>query len=169
MTWSESPRPTSRLIPRLAAVLFAVGALLYLAGASLPYPAASQTVGVVALCAAICLIARHQEHFTYVLEPDIRGTNGTDLVVKQRKNRREITVCRLGLEDVREIDEQNEQNAQVLKEKYQADRVHSYCVDILPKQSAYLVFDDGGDRVVIRLQCSDELLAMVRAALPPQT
>jgi hypothetical protein len=68
----------------------------------------------------------------------------------------------------REIEHQTPENRDALKKKYadQKDVVHAYCVDFLPADSYYLRFDDGGDRVVIRLQASRELIALFEAALP---
>lgn len=167
MNWSEKPKHQSKLAAHLAAVLFALGLGLYLFAPLAPYPALFQTVAIGALCAAIFFVARHQESFTYRLEPDIRGGEGTDLVVVQKKSRQEITVCRLGVEDVREIDVQTPDNAEKLKQKFASThtQVHSYCVDMLPQNSVYFTFDDGGKCVVIRLQCSAELLAVFERAL----
>ena len=132
------------------------------------YPAALQLVGVGLMVASILLIGHHQTRYTYRIEDDPRGGEGHDFVVVQCKGRRELVVCRLGLEDVREIERQTPENRDELKKKYadQKDVVHSYCVDFLPFESQYLRFDDGGDRVVIRLQASGELIAIFEAALP---
>ena len=167
MNWSETPKHQSKLAAHLAAVLFALGLGMYLLSPLTPYPAIFQTVAIAALCAAIFFVARHQEKFTYRLEPDIRGGEGTDFVVVQKKSRQEITVCRLGVEDVREIDRQTPDNAAELKQKFASahTQVHSYCVDMLPQNSVYLTFDDGGNSVVIRLQCSDELLSVFEREL----
>ena len=55
-----------------------------------------------------------------------------------------------------------------LKKKYAITqtRVHNYCVDVLPPYSVYVRFDDGGNRIVIRLQPSNHLLEVLRSACP---
>ena len=168
MEWSETPKHQNKVAPSLAGMLFAVAAVLWLVSAALPIPALWQLLAIAAFCAAICLVARHQEHYTYHLEPDSRGGEGTDLVIRQVRHKLPITVCRLDVADVREIDVQTSDNADALKKKYAntQTRVHNYCVDVLPPYSVYVRFDDGGNRVVIRLQPSDHLLEVLRSACP---
>ena len=169
MNHSEQPTRQNRVLPVLAAALLLCGALLFIASNYLPsLPSLMQALAVSLLIVGILLVGQYQTHFIYRIEPDVRGGEGHDLVVIQRKGRREQTVCRLGVEDVREIEEQTPDNRETIKKKYaaQKDTVHSYCVDLLPERSQYLRFDDGGDRVVIRLQASAQLIELLRAALP---
>ncbi len=169
MNHSEQPARRNRVLSVWIWATMLGGVVLFGASMYLPsYPAALQLVGVLLLVASIMLVGQYQTRYTYRIEPDSRGGEGHDLVVIQHKGRREQLVCRLGVEDVREIEHQTPENRDALKKKYadQKDTVHAYCVDLLPAESQYLRFDDGGDRVVIRLQASKELIAILSAALP---
>ena len=165
MLWSETPKHQNNLLRNLSAAFFGGGAICYLCALFTPFPALAQTVAIALFCAAIFLVARHQEQYTYRLEPDAWGGEGSDIVVTQKKNRQHITVCRLGVSDVRRIDVQTADNAAALKQAYANVRVHSYCIDVRPASSVYLTFDDGGNEVVIRLQCSNELIEIFRKEL----
>lgn len=170
MNYSEQPSRTNRVLAVTIWVLLICGIVLFVASLYQPnLPAATQLIGVMLMTVAILLVGHYQTRYTYRIEDDPRGGEGHDFVVIQLRGRRETVVCRLGLEDVREIEEQTPENRDGLKKKYaaQKDTVHAYCVDLLPAKSQYLRFDDGGNRVVIRLQASDALIALFRDALPP--
>ena len=169
MNYSEQPERQNRVLAVWIWVTMIGGILLFACSMYLPdYPALLQLIGVGLMVAAILLVGHYQTRYTYRIEPDARGGEGRDFVVIQHKGRRETVVCRLGVEDVREIEHQTPENRDALKKKYadQKDVVHAYCIDLLPADSHYLRFDDGGDRVVIRLQASRELIAIFEAALP---
>lgn len=171
MNHSEQPVRQNRVLAVWIWVTMIGGVLLFACSMYLPnYPALLQVLGVGLLVASILLVGHYQTRYTYRVEPDSRGGEGHDFVVVQHKGRREMVVCRLGVEDVREIEHQTPDNRDDIKKKHadQKDVVHSYCVDFLPPESHYLRFDDGGDRVVIRLQASQELIAIFQAALPKE-
>ena len=169
MQYSEQPTRQNRILFVLCWATMLGGIALFVGSLYRPsYPAALQFAGVGLLVASILLIGWYQTRYTYRIEPDPRGGEGHDLVVVQHKGRRETVVCRLGVEDVREIEHQTPEGRDALKKQHAdaGDTVHTYCVDLLPADSYYLRFDDGGDRVVIRLQASKELIAILEAALP---
>ena len=169
MNHSEQPARTNRTLLVAIWLLLSAGVVLFGASLYLPeFPAVLQLVGVGMMTVAILLVGRYQTRYTYRVEDDPRGGEGHDLVVVEHRGRRETVVCRLGVEDVREIERQTVENRDELKKKYaqQHDAVHAYCVDVLPAESQYVRFDDGGDRIVIRLQASPALLSILERALP---
>lgn len=169
MNHSEQPARQNRVLVVWIWTTMIGGILLFACSMYLPNdPALLQIAGVGLMVAAIMLVGHYQTRYTYRIEPDARGGEGHDLVVVQHKGRREMVACRLGVEDVREIEHQTPDNRDALKKKYadQKDTVHAYCIDLLPADSYYLRFDDGGDRVVIRLQASRELIAIFESVMP---
>lgn len=169
MNHAEQPTHTNKIMLAVIFVSVSCGILLFVAAMYQPsLPAVTQLVGVAFMTVGIALVGHYQTRYTYRVEDDPRGGDGHDFVVVQMRGRREIVVCRLGLEDVREIEHQTPENRSALKKKHAEakDEVHSYCVDLLPAESQYLRFDDGGNRVVIRLQASDALISLFEAALP---
>lgn len=173
MNYSERPTRQNRVLSTLIWSFLLGGIALFLAVSylpNIPYPAVLQLAALAMLVLATVLIGHLQTTYTYRIEDDPRGGEGHDFVVLQRKGRRETVVCRLGLEDVRQIEQQTPENRDALKQKYAAqhDTVHTYCVDFLPASSQYIRFDDGGDRVVIRLQASEKLVSILQNALPEE-
>lgn len=167
MEFNESPKHQNRIAPVLAAVCFLVGLLLFWISTQASYPSLWQALMLVAMVLGVCLLGRHYVVYVYRLEPDVGGGPGKDLVIEQWRGKRRTVVCRLGVADVREIELQTPENRKQLKQKYAeaGDTVHSYCADVFVTSSVYLRFDDGGNRVVIRLQPSEQLLEVFRQAL----
>ena len=169
MNHSEQPTRQNRHLLVLMWVLLLGGVVLFIVSRYMPsFPAPIQLASIGMMVAAVLLVGQYQTRYTYRTEPDIGGGEGYDFVVIRHNGRREQVVCRLGVADVREIEEQTPENRDELKKKYaaQKDTVHSYCVDVLPERSQYIRFDDGGDRVIIRLQASAALLSLFRSAMP---
>lgn len=169
MLHSEQPQHQTRTTQALMLVCMVGGILLFTVSMYVPsFPAALQMLGVALLVAGIALVGLYQTKYVYRIEPDSRGVEGYDFVVVQIKSRRESVVCRLGLADVRGIEEQTAENRDAIKKKYAEQKltVHSYCVDLFPERTHYVSFDDGGERVVIRLQASEALISLLRENLP---
>ena len=74
-----------------------------------------------------------------------------------------VTVCRLLVTDLKEIDVVTPENEKELRAKDRADRVHALCPDLCPVRSVYLMFEENGNRIVLRLQASEELLLRLKA------
>lgn len=171
MLHSEQPKHTNRVTLVLTLACMLGGIVLFAASMYIPtFPAALQLLGVVLLVAGIALVGFYQTRYIYRIEPDSRGVEGYDFVVVQIKSRRDTVVCRLGLADVRKIEEQTVENRDAIKKRYADEKltVHSYCVDILPASSQYISFEDGGETVVIRLQASEELITILKDNLPKE-
>ena len=113
------------------------------------------------LCAARAVIG-----YTYRLQRD-EGDGRDELAVVQIKGKRTVTVCRLLLSDVRAWDVVTSANEKEIKNKYRADRVHNYCPDLCPARSVYLLFEENGERIVLRLQAGEEFLSRLKALTQP--
>ena len=171
MLHTEQPQRQNNTTLVLTWLCLVGGAALFAASMyASAFPAALQLIGVLLLVAGILLVGVYQTHYIYRIEPDSRGIEGYDFVVVQVKSRKEQTVCRLGLADVRGIERQTPENRDEIKKKYaeQKQAVHSYCVDILPAHSQYVTFDDGGNIVVVRLQASERLMEILEQNVPKE-
>jgi hypothetical protein len=95
-------------------------------------------------------------------EIDLNGDGQDELAVIQIKGKKTVTVCRLLLRDLREINLVTSANEKSLKEKYRADRIHNYCPDLCPARSVYLLFEENGQRIALRLQAGEEFLSYLK-------
>ncbi len=163
--FSEIAARRRRYSALLAPITGACGLLLYLASAYLPIYGAWQLIAIVFLGVAILLFARHSIEYSYFIQtsPD---DGLLEFGVKERRGRRVNTICRLLLSDLREIEICSAERKKKCRSRFAGDTVHSYCPDIFPRETVYLLFEEDGSRIVLCLQPSEELLTLLEQHLP---
>ena len=160
--YSETPTRKNKWSAVLALCAAIAGVVLLSFSRYLPYASLVQTAAFVLCIVAVSMAARACLRYTYRLQQDER--DGKDeLAVIQIKGKNTVTVCRLLVTDLREIDVVTPENEKELRAKYRADRVHVLCPDLCPPHSVYLLFEENGNRIVLRLQASEELLLRLKA------
>ena len=164
--YSETPTRQNKLSAVLALCCAVAGVALLSFSRYLPYVSLVQTAAFVLCIVAVSLAARACLRYTYRLQRD-EGDGKDELAVIQIKGKRSVTVCRLLVTDLKEIDVVTPENEKGLRAKYRADRVHALCPDLCPPRSVYLLFEESGNRIVLRLQASEELLLRLKALANP--
>ena len=159
--YSETPKRQNRLSAVIAFCCAIAGLVLLTFSRYLPYTALIQTVSLIAWIVAVYMAARAVMGYTYRLQRD-EGDGKDELAVVQHKGKKTVTVCRLLLGDLREIDLVTSANEKEIKQKYHADRIHNYCPDLCPAHSVYLLFEENGRRIVLRLQAGEEFLSYLK-------
>ncbi len=177
---------TARSRDRLSIVLcFTFAALtlaaFYVSTVTSDYRALTQSVGFLALVATVYVMARNRIPYIYAVEQEDDGETW-DLVIARLKGKHRITMCRLAMRDIREIDVADKMTHPAIKKKYQNDTVHNYSPTLFPEKSLYLRFEDSnpyaapsateeqvlptpGERIVIRIACDEVILAMLQQAM----
>lgn len=159
--YSETPKRQNRLSAVIAFCCAIAGLVLLTFSRYLPYTSLIQMISLIAWIVAIYMAARAVMGYTYRLQRD-EGDGQDELAVIQIKGKKTVTVCRLLLRDLREIDLVTSANEKSLKEKYHADRIHNYCPDLCPARSVYLLFEENGQRIALRLQAGEEFLSYLK-------
>jgi hypothetical protein len=161
ISYSETPKRQNRLSAVIALCCAIAGLVLLTFSRYLPYTSLIQMISLIAWIVAIYMTARAVMGYTYRLQRD-EGDGQDELAVIQTKGKKTVTVCRLLLRDLREIDLVTSANEKSLKEKYRADRIHNYCPDLCPARSVYLLFEENGQRIALRLQAGEEFLSYLK-------
>ena len=160
--YSEKPPKTNRHAA-IFALFCSLGVLsLFISSSFLSYPSAYQAVGVVLLIAAIILCSRALTFYTYSLQKS--DSDGLDeLCVVEHRGKRDTTLCRLLVRDLRQIDVCDRKSERAVRKTYSGLRIHSYCPDILAAKTVYLLFDEDGTSIVLRLQPSELFMNALKA------
>ncbi len=144
----------------LCMALFAAAIVLFMTSGLefMPYPSLMQSVSVIMIAVAIMLMGRYLlRHYLYRIADD---GEGPDFMVDELSRRGRYTVCRLGLSHLIMAEPWSENN----KPRGSA-KVYNYCVEMRPKDSWLLVFEDGEDRIYIRLSPDEKLISYFRDAV----
>lgn len=137
---------------RLCLWLFVAAILLFFASGfeGMLYPSVMQMVSVAIITVTIMLMGRYLlRHYLYRVADD---GEGMDFRVDELSRRGRVTVCRLALAQLVSAKEWNDET-----KPPRGVKIYNYCVDIKPRDSWLLEFEDGDDRIFIRLSPDDKL------------
>ena len=156
----ETPEQQNNIAGLATLICGVSGMGLFLASNYILYPSLAQMVALGLLVVCVMMAARWQTRFRYRIGEDVQ--DGTiELAVVQLRGKKTTTLCRLSLKDLREIERCTSENRDACKQKYHADKVHNYCRDVLPATSVYLHFEEAGQRIILRLQASEEFISLL--------
>ena len=125
-----------------------------------PLRSVLQTVAMCLLIAAVLVVSRYLTH-NYAYEV-VQGENGKlDFTVTELRRKSRITVCRIGLDDVRRAEMVTAENREVLKRDARKKKKYHYCVDMCPDSLCYLFVEELGEEVVICLSPDQTLFSIL--------
>ncbi len=158
--FSESPTRKNHMAAVLALLCGLAGIATFACANFIDYGAILQTIGIVLLMIAVILLSRALVKYTYCLQKaDADGLD--ELAVIEQRGQKRTTVCRLLLSDLKQTDVCTAKTEKMLRRTYHADRIHSYCPDLFPNRVVYLLFEEDGKRIVLRLQTSEPFMDML--------
>ena len=122
------------------------------------YPSVMQMAAVIILAVAIMLMGRYLlRHYLYRIADD---GEGLDFLVDELSRRGRYTVCRLGLSKLLSAEPWSDETKPKGSKK-----IYNYCVEMKPRDSWILEFEDGEDRIYVRLSPDEKLIAYFREAV----
>ncbi len=158
----ETPERQNNIASLATLIGGIAGIVLFAASNYIPYPSVAQIIGMVLLVIAVMMAVRWQTRYRYRVSED--AEDGTvELSVVRLRGNKTMTLCRLALRDLREIDPCTPEDRKEHKQKYSADKIYNYCPDVLPAKSVYLHFEEAGQRIVLFLQASEEFLTRMKS------
>ncbi|MBQ7339062.1 MAG: hypothetical protein IJW40_11515 [Clostridia bacterium] len=180
--YTTTPRSRDRLSVVLCLVfaVLAIGAF-YLSAVLPAYGSLAQAAGLIFLTGTVYIMARNRIPYSYTVEQESDGQTW-DLVIARTMGKQRITLCRLAMKDVREIDLAIGETRKSLQRKYHGKTVHNYCPTLFPEQSLYLVFEDSdpyavptateeetlvrrGEEIILHIAYDEVILKMLRETI----
>lgn len=144
--------------------LFAGGVILFMSSGleGMLYTGLMQTVAILLLAVSIMLMGRYLlRHYLYRISDD---GEGLDFLVDELSRRGRYTVCRLGLSHLLSAQAWSDET-----KPPRGQKLYNYCVEIKPRDSWILEFEDGEDRIYIRLSPDDTLKQYFLEAVAART
>ena len=158
----------------LACLLFG-GLIFAAAGAGvLPIPAISELIGliliVVAIYIASCYLLRQ---YTVSVELNKKDEDNMrdayDLIVRERKGKKLIKVCHIGLENMISLEIVDKKAKKDDKKQIKDAYRYIYDTELFSKKRISLLCETGGYKSLIYLSFDDELFGILRENIGSQT
>ncbi len=164
------PQKSNRTARRLILLFFAGAAALFLLTVlfpTVPFRWVFQLIALGILTAAIFLVTRYvTKLFIYRIETASEGEHDLTVTEAAANGKRAVTVCRIGLSHIQScrIVETAEADALLKQLKKEHIRLYDYTVDLRPAQSIFLLTDEGGETLALRLSYDTTLFGLLRPA-----
>ena len=163
--YCKTPKPKNTAAKITALVCLILGASLFILAnenlISLPWLA--QITGIFMITASIYIASVYLlKQYTFIIEksdiPSADGSLGYDFVITERRSGRDITVCRLGLEEIslaREVGPTNRKS--VLNERKNKKR-YSYDASFAPNRQLEITSAYDNEEISLLITYDEELL-----------
>lgn len=144
MIYQNTPNPKNTYAKILALVSLLLGAGLFIVSNLniLDAPAVPQLFGLILITVSIFVASLYlirQYTFSIDLNPTSE-TDELDFIITERKGKRDVTVCRIGISDMKMGREVNAQNKKRVAEERKKMKRYTYDTTFLPSKRIELVF-----------------------------
>ncbi len=160
--YRNTPKPKNIYAKIASGVCLGLGlALILSANANLlPLPAIAQLLGIILLTAFIYIASVYVlRQYTFAVEPNPSSDDGElDFTIIEHKGKREITVCRIGLEDITLAREVTGNNKKQVKSERKNMKRYTYDTDFSAQRRIEVVTEFEDDRISILITYDAELL-----------
>ena len=167
--YQVTPKKDMRRLNMLSSVLF-IGAAILLGATfvfgDIPFKWAFQLIGIVMLTIAVFYFTRYiKRNFVYALE---KTDAGVDFTVTEINGRHIITVCRISTDNVIDVytasaNDSLQKKEAIAKAKANNRKFFNYSVDMFGEQYVFLLADECGESVSVKLSYDEQLLALLKA------
>ena len=147
-----------------ALMIFGVGIVIYYLSQipGVRYPVFYQMGTLVLAAISVLIVGRYvMRNYTYRIEPRDNDPAARDLVIVEHYGRRDTTVCRIGLEEIRRVVRPGKNNRKELAAGQKGNRVYRYTAEFsapdLCVVEARAEECSTGESVFLRI-CADEAL-----------
>lgn len=120
-----------------------------------------ETFALASAVAVIQIVQRYlMSYYEYILDPADEILTYNRLTVIQVSGKRRTSVYTVPLAQLSDVLPYKKMRA-VEKEYGKVGKKMSFCTDMFPKESYLLIFEDGDELTLLRLQCGSEFLAAI--------
>lgn len=138
---SPIPKNTYAKILALACLLLGMALLAFASLELVDYPALPQTLGIFSLTASVYIASAFLlRRYTFSVEQNPQGELGElDFCIVENKGKREITVCRIGVDEIILAREVNKENKKTVAEERKSMARYTYDVTFAPERRIEIV------------------------------
>lgn len=160
-----SPKNTYAKIAALACLLLGLSLLAFASLELVDYPALPQTLGIFSLTASVYIATGFLlRRYTFSVEQNPQGEVGElDFCIIENKGRREITVCRIGVDEIVSLREVNKDNKKTVSEERRSMKRYTYDVDFIPKRRIEIVSKYDDEYFSILVTYDEDLINAIKA------
>ncbi|MBE6660465.1 MAG: hypothetical protein E7605_03580 [Ruminococcaceae bacterium] len=159
--FSETPTRKNHAAAILALLFGLCGIAVFTCARFFDFSAVLQTIGIVLMMVTVVLLGSTLVKYTYTIQKSDKDERDELAVIEQR-GQKQTTICRLLLSDLCKYDVCAAKEEKAVRRAYHADRIHSYCPDIFASRVVYLLFEENGERIVLRLQASEQFMDVLK-------
>ncbi len=169
------PQRNPKTVQRLILLLF-VGAVAIMGITSvfpeLPFRWIFQTVGIILLTMGIFMMRYLTRVYIYRILTEGEGKADFCVIEANAKGKRQVTVCRIGLSNIKErilLDEtEGEEAKRQRDEARKGKKYFDYCVNFRPRKSFLIIAEEGGEEFVLRLEYEQTLYELLVPVEKPE-
>lgn len=120
-----------------------------------------QLIGIALCAASIFIFSRYvSKGYIYAITKD------GDLTVTEVQGRRQITVCRLSIAQISEIellDSPDAERTNAIKKKIKSEKrkVYNYCIDLVPSRVCY-IFSEEYEAITVIFQPDEKMMEYIK-------
>lgn len=166
MIYKNTPKPKNTYAKILALVCILTGAALFiLANVGIfPAPAVPQLVGLIFITVSIYTASAFLlRQYTFSLDLNTSGErDGIDFIVTERKGKRDVTVCRFGIDDIVAVREVNAQNKKQVNAEREKMKRYTYDTAFIAPRRIELICKLDDDDFSILVTYDEQLLAELK-------
>ena len=166
--YEVSPKKDARKLALLTGALliggFVLMAVTVTFGDVMSYKWGVQLVSVGMLALGVFFTTRYSmRSYIYAIDS---ADEGADLTVTEVHGRHVITVCRISVSGIEEVfvacpSDRNEMNEALSKVKKDKRKQYNYCVDMFGQQCIFVLANECGESVAIRLSYDERLYELL--------
>ncbi len=163
--YKNTPKPKNTYAKIVALVSLILGALLFIMANSniIAAPAIAQILGLLLVTLSIYIASVFLlRQYTFSVEPNPSSDERElDFTITERKGNRDITVCRIGLDEIVLAREVNPQNKKIVNTERKKMKRYAYDTSFFAPKQIEIVSKFDGEDISILITYDEELLKIL--------
>ncbi len=163
--YKNTPKLQNKAAKLTALLCLLSGAALFMLSTAnlISLPWLAQISGIILLTAAIYIASVYLlRQYTFIIEKsNIENDDGYDFVITERKNNRDVTVCRLGTEEIISVRVVTPQNKKAVEKERKSMSRYMYDTQFAPSRQIEIVSVYDGEKLSILITYDENLLEIL--------
>lgn len=164
--YKNTPNPKNTAGKLTALITLIIGAALFgLSYTNMIKPAwLSQIFGLILVAVAIYIASVYLlRRYTFIIEASDTDTSVADFIITEQKNNRDITVCRIGVDEIISARVVTPQNKKTVAEERKSMKRYSYDTQFAPNRQIEIVAQYEDEKLSIIVTYDEKLLNILNS------